>query len=589
VWPFEAVFLVCTLAAAGLVLSFLGRESGWPIGQALGNCLLLTQIYAAHFRHGDIFPIWSTTDAYGLGTPVLLYYQKAFFYVSGTLYVLLGTLKASLTVTIGLFLVVGSYGMRLALSTLTKRKGLMLLGAVGYLFTNYVFTDWIVRGDLAEFSALMIVPWLLFWCLRFVTTGRSSWLIIPTMVLLVDTHNAIALLSLFLLFVTLVVFLVRYGLGGLRKVAVRLVVSIGAVVLILAPMLVAELRFGHFYDPAKKVKDFAFVLNDFVNPIRYFYDGSYHWFTSTGPILTVQIDFAIWITLALALVAVLASWLRAKSHGTKLALGDYFDVAALAVLVPSMALYLLLQLRASGEVYRILSPLQVIDYPYRMLAFITPIGVVLVIAVAEALYRKYPGNRAIAGASVVWLASLILLSPLTAGGNANFQISIKVPHKGAIVTTPVPSTALFALPPHFVYGNALFANSGTMFAEYLPKVVRPNGTEVNPDYTIYNTLHQKGQLAQSLSSTHCSVVQPRDTPAESLQTSYTVTCSHPTWLALPISYNAYTDITIENANGTTSTVHYVHRRTDPRIIIYVDTTRPEVLHVSLPNIWRVLF
>jgi hypothetical protein len=303
----------------------------------------------------------------------------------------------------------------------------------------------------------------------------------------------------------------------------------------------------------------------------------------------VQIDFAIWITLALALVVVLASWFRAKTHRSDFRLGDYFDVAALAVLVPSMALYLLLQLRVTGEVYRILSPLEVIDYPYRMLAFITPIGVVLVIAVAEALYRKYPGNRAIAAGSVVWLASLILLSPLTAGGNANFQIAIKVPHKGVMVTTPVPSTALFTLPPYFVYGKSLFANSGTMFAEYLPKVVHPNGTEVNPDYTIYNNLHQKGQLAQSLSSAHCSVVQPSDTPAESLNTSYTVTCSRPTWLALPISYNAYTDITIENANGTRSTVHYVHHKTDPRIIIYVNTTRPEVLHVSLPNIWRVLF
>ena len=113
-WVFEVAYVVLLLTAVGLILSIVGRRSGWPISQAYYNELILVQLYAAHFRHLDFFPIWSSSDGLGLGTPVLLFYQKAFFYVSGMLFILFGgALKTVLVVSIGLFLVVGAYGMRL--------------------------------------------------------------------------------------------------------------------------------------------------------------------------------------------------------------------------------------------------------------------------------------------------------------------------------------------------------------------------------------------------------------------------------------------------------------------------------------------
>src|SRR5262249_15994900 len=154
-------------------------------------------------------------------------------------------------------------GMRLAIATLTPRKILLVAGSVGFLFTNYVFTDSLIRGDLPEFTAFMIVPWLLYWCLKLVTKGVASLLIVPIIVLLFDAHNAIALLSLFVLVITFVVFLLTAGLDGLRRNLWRLVVSFFGSVLILAPMLVAELRFNKFYDPATKVQDFNNIFATF--------------------------------------------------------------------------------------------------------------------------------------------------------------------------------------------------------------------------------------------------------------------------------------------------------------------------------------
>jgi hypothetical protein len=599
-WRYELVFFLSTLAAVVLILSYVYRRAGFPFTQAYGNDFLLTEIYAAHFRHGDIFPIWSTGDAYGLGSPVLLFYQKAFFYVSGTLYVLLGgALKTSLVLAIAVFLIIGSYGMRLAISTLTDRRVLVVVGSVGFLFTNYVFTDWLVRGDLPEFSALMIVPWLLYWCLKFVTKGVVSFLIVPIIILLVAAHNAIALLSVFLLAVTLAVFLASFGLYGLRRVWRRLAISVLGTTILLAPLAVAQLKFSNFYDPAVKVHSVdANVFVDFVDPIRYFYDGSYHWnapikggFASgpSGALFTVQLDFAIWVSILLGAALFLYWWTRARRRGSSFRLGAYFDLRVLAVLGASILIYLFLQLRISSGVYRVFAVLQVIDYPSRSLAFVTPIGVLLTVSIAEALFRKYPANRALVWLPAPWLASLVLLSPLTSTMLPPFGVTFKTPGTSANQKTYEVSTSFFALPKYSTVGKSLATFNGTLFGEYLPKTTNARGEEIPFVANLYTNFVLAGKAAQSLSPAQCSVSEPARTPIETLTVQLNVKCNRQTRLALPITYNAYTRITALNSDGRHRSVPYFHVQTDPRIIIDVPNDQKEVLQVSLPTIWRVLF
>ena len=46
-------------------------------------------------------------------------------------------------------------------------------------------------------------------------------------------------------------------------------------------------------------------------------------------------------------------------------------------------IYLFMQCRISYAVYEVLVPLKAIDYPFRMLSFIIPIGVVLTVVIAK--------------------------------------------------------------------------------------------------------------------------------------------------------------------------------------------------------------
>jgi hypothetical protein len=182
-----------------------------------------------------------------------------------------------------------------------------------------VFTDWLgPRGDLAEFSALMIVPWLLYWCLNVVKNRRVSFVLIPVVALLVNAHSAIALISLFTLVIALATFAVEAGFQGLRAVAWRLVIAVGGATLIAAPILVAELKFSQFYDPQTKNTAFGYAISQqFVSFGSYFYDGTHRWLDLYAQNVHdfVQIDFAIWVPIAAASIFVVASRVSARrSH-----------------------------------------------------------------------------------------------------------------------------------------------------------------------------------------------------------------------------------------------------------------------------------
>jgi hypothetical protein len=579
---YEVAYGALVLAAVALILSIVGRRSGWPIGQAFNNELILVQLYAAHFRHLDFFPVWSSTDGLGLGTPVLLFYQKAFFYVAGILFILFGgSLKPALVGTIGIYLVAGAYGMRLALGMVTKSRLLVAVGSVGFLFTNYVFTDWLVRGDLPEFSAMMIVPWLLYWCLELVKNRRVSLLLIPVLPLLVDAHSAIGLVSIFTLAVAVITFLTVAGWRGLRTVAPRLVVAVVGAGLLLAPTLLAEVRFAPYYDPTSKVTNNNHVSGEFVPFWSYFYNGGYRWLANTAH-LDLQIDFAIWIPIVLAGLAVLAYRLWAVRHPGRAGSGTGIDRASVAFLAVSLAVYLLLQWRAFLGVYRFVAPLEVIDYPYRMLAFIVPIGVIGVVMVADVFFRRFPHSAMPKLVAAAWLASLVLLSPVTATWRTTY----------GLLANPdqFPSTSLSAPPATMDYQSyrGIFSFNGMLYDEYLPKVYSSQGRELTDDGHLYTALHRHDYGAGPLSRVPCTVGVPTKSPLESLAMRFAVRCGGATRLALPVTYNAFSSVYVVGAGGKLRQITYHHVPTDPRMVIDVPSSTPETVVVHLPTLWGVL-
>ena len=580
-WVYELGYAVLVLGAASLILSLVGRSAGWPIGSSFTEQLIYVQLYAAHFRHLDFFPVWSTSDGFGLGTPALLFYHKTFFYVAGLILILLGgDLKATLIATIAIFLVVGAYGMRLALQMVTQSRLLQFVGSVGFLFTNYVFTDWLTRGDLPEFSAMMIVPWLLYWCLNLVRYRRVSLLLIVIVPLLVDGHSAIGLLAIFTLLIAMITFVARFGTEGLRAITPRLIVAVAGATVLLVPTLLADLRFTNYYDPAVKVTHYDEVSTNFRSFGSYFYDGSFRWLAGTHEL--VQIDFAIWIPIAVALIAAATFWAVSGTRPDRTSWGRRFDMPCILMLLACLVVYLALQLRAFYWVYEVLTPLQAIDFPSRMLAFITPIGVILVISLANAAMLSNPSSSGPRLIALAWMISLIVLSPLTSTWTANYGLLASPGHFPSMGDSAVPRYV------DFQKFTGLFTLNGILFQEYLPKVYGAQGRELYDDTHLYQALHSHDHGAQSLSDVPCSVAVPTRVPLESLSLTFKVRCQGPTRLALPVTFNAYSSVFLESRGETLRQIPYHHSQSDPRMIIDVPSSKSAVVVVHLPTLWSVL-
>jgi hypothetical protein len=441
---------------------------------------------------------------------------------------------------------------------------------------------------------MMVVPWLLYWCLNLIKNRRASFLIVPIMVLLVTTHNAIAMLSIITLVIALVTFAVAAGVSGLRAVAVRLVAWVGLTTVVLAPMLVAQLRLSDSYDPATKVRAFGGdVSHNFYSLGLYFYDTSYRWLGSNPASHPVspQLDFALWIPIGVAIVGGAAVLARGRLRGSRPMFWRHLDAPALAFLALTLGAYGYLQLRSSLWVYDIISPLRVIDYAFRMLSFITPICVLIVAAIANAIWARYPGGnirKVLAAASALWLVALVLLSPVTRPFRTDYGLldRLATGGRGAAHNYQFPPTSLFDAPAYVHYGRGWGL---LLYGEYLPKVLGPSGKELYTDGPLYNSLFKSSRQTSALGGGRCSVSEPPRTAFETSEIRLTVQCGGATRLALPVSYNTYTKVYAEGADKKLHPVRYLHVPTDPRIVVSVPASGSEDLVVRLPTLGDVLF
>jgi hypothetical protein len=127
--------------------------------------------------------------------------------------------------------------------------------------------------------------------------------------------------------------------------------------------------------------------------------------------------------------------------------------------------------------------------------------------------------------------------------------------------------------------------------EYLPDVQSGHGSskDAGPTLLLYQHLFSTQTEAESLTRATCTVMEPAITDFEALHYQLTVRCSRSTELALPISYNAYTEIDMREPGGRQQRLRELHVPSDPRIVIRISSDKPEVLLVSLPTLWTTLF
>lgn len=553
-------------AAAIVSLSPVLRHTGWPLNHDFANSMHRVEVYAAHFRRGDVFPIWSASDGYGLGSALPLYYQKLFYYITATVFVIIGGhVKACILLGLFTFFMVGAYGMKRCVALLSSSRLLTYSAPIAFIFTNYTYTNWLVRGDMAEFSAAMLIPWITWWCLKLLRDKEIHYSLIIIMLALFFAHNAIAMLATAMIGVALVMH-VSSDRKNLRVTVYRLLVSACAGAVVLAPLFLIQLEFSRFYDPSVKITESGYTPDGHFLPwTHYFYDPNYHWLHNWST-LTPQIDFGITFgvigLVILPVIYALAGQKKRSLLNQKLQFSIFLSTC--------FVLYLFLQFPISRVAYDAIKPLQLIQFPWRMLSLITPLGLLLCVLFFDFNFMRRRRSRTATAAVGLWLGSFILLSPVFAGFHYPFM-----------------SPSRYDAPQSdMLYHENLFLEAG----EYLPKTYWPNGQEYDlyKMNVTYAYLYRSRNLVNyTQADAGCSYKQAY-TPFESPSLRYRFYCQSTTGVLLPVSYSDYLRVYSLGKDGLEKPLSYGKIKTDSRTLVTIHGGQPLTVRIVLPTWTHVL-
>jgi hypothetical protein len=468
---------------AGLTLEPLwGRES-WPENHEHAAFILREKIYIEHFRFHDFFPIWSSVDNDGFGSPQPLFYHKLFYLAAAWLFVAAGSLKVAIVLAVFLFLLIGAFGMQRMLQDLVVSRLASVAGGLALIAANYTVTNWLVRGALAEFSAAMLVPWALQYFARTAREGRVHPGLAISLGLIYLSHSVI---FFYLILLCSAAFLVLFAVGKTRLRILPVKFLLFPFVLFAAitvPYLLPMSVFAKEYD-IRRIVPSQYHPNNQMHPLmQYLWDSEWV-FGRTWQSFTVQLDFPVTCLISIGLISLLHN--RISSHSWKKQVSVSGQIAPIVVVGIFAAV---LQTRIASSFYNHFPGAAFIQFPWRLLALITPIAIMVGLYVTE---RELP-NRVVK----VFLGIFIVSMLFNCGAFAPIRYG-RLPQFDAPLV------------------NIRFS----AFSEYVPKAVSL------PPYT-------KEQVWANAQASGCSVESDAFN-REAETTDFRVTCANPVQIALPV-------------------------------------------------------
>lgn len=373
----RACVALIAYAILARLLTWAAFEAGWPANHERLAPFERVETYRRAFAAHDWLPLWTPYPAAGHGSAMPLIYHRLFSGFGGLLALKLGAVRATRW-SLVMALALGGYGMHRAAATLGARPGIRLAAGVLFVTSPYVLTDWLVRGAVAEFSAMMVLPWFLGALVRF-SRGEAVGVRLGLLgALLFHAHSMICLFALPMPVIAGLVAIARPGRPGCgsRAAAVMRVgfaaAQFAAIFLVLTgPFLLAiDLVRSRF---RFEVLDTFHAAHEYTPMARHLLENLD--FGANIKPFSVEIGVAIVVLCVGFGFAVLTTRTRVASR-------------PFVFLALSLVLYGFLLHPSSTWIYYRLPGAALLQFPWRLLVFLAPIGVLLASAMAQALLRS---------------------------------------------------------------------------------------------------------------------------------------------------------------------------------------------------------
>ncbi len=541
------LFIILSLICVMIAISPVYNHSGWPMNHEEWSFFDRIRIYSLHFRYLDFIPLWSTNDGMGMGTPLPLFYHKLFYYVAGIFYLIAGSMKVTVLITIAIFMLLGCLGLYKCCRVFDIDKVPSFLFANCIVFLNYTFTNWFVRGAMAEFSATMLVPYLLFWCLNILKIQQFSYAIVPILIAMYLSHSIIAYFGCFILFFALVIAII-YHPANFKVYLKRSMISIFSFFLILSIYFIPMCLLSNFYN-ISKIQNATYQPVYQFKPFKdYFFDKQYKWLDKWET-YSVQLDFNI-ICLTIAAIVLILYFKKTKNHTFERHHDNNNQL--LVFIIISEIFLLLMQCRFSNILYEIIPGANFIQFPWRLLSYIQVFNLLLLVA----LLRKnvFSNSNIFSFAVVTFILVLGNYPPLFNKTNYDWFSSKFIEEQRKEYRT---------------FG----------IGEYMPDVANLPSESVKNVQSFFTDLSSKG--IETMRG-QCNI-SFNDTPKqESLSRRYMVHCKSAAIVAFPINFSGLEWI-YSTTPGIKQKIYWYRTNLDPRLRIIL----PEgeyCLQIHLPQI-----
>ena len=480
-------------------------HSGWPANHDGTAQVARMAAILDQWRLGHAIPVWSTHLQGGYGSPLPALYHKTSMYASAAVLGLTGSVKAALVVPVLGFLVLGFAGVCLCVRQWAGGRHAWVgwVGGAALLASNYATTDWLVRGAFAELVAMMLLPWLVAWCLRLIETGRWSRWIGPLLALLALSHAGLAYFALVPLVLAAGLALARWRTAARHWVLPGLQ-SIGICTVLLLPWLLPMMAMGAFARVDRLLVPGFVPRNNHMPADLLLWDPGWTW-GATWMGATIQLDTVpLLLAVAYGVLVVASAW-RRKPGSTE---GTGSPMAAL-FLVGTLSAMFWLQTAWAHRVYEELPGAQFLQFSWRLLAYLTVVSVVC--ACMALLWMA--GRGGVAGRG--WSAA--------AGGAA----------LAMVVATAAPKLGSAWLAYDWLSAEILEAERGSddyaAFGEFLPRM---HGATRSDD--LMAPWGEMKVIMGRYDPAACDAMPTALLPTEQRTRSWHVRCAEADWTTLPV-------------------------------------------------------
>lgn len=377
------IYLALTLCCFGIYMPMLFLD-GWPYNHEYLSMFERVEIFKISFENSNFFPLWTPFAQGGYGSPFPFFYHRLYNTVAGLLSWITDSTYWSVKISIPLLSSMGAIGMYQCTLEINSSKKYAFISALLLITSNYSMTDWFVRGAFAEYTAFMLIPWLICFCLQCIDKRNkfpkiTAILMSLTLSLIFYAHSIIFYYAAFLI---LILIFIRFShiKQILLSTFLTFVFTFPYIYLIISNK--GEFNFGNLLTESLRVE------NNFKSLGRYIIDTEFNW-GGTWNSYSVEIGRTITITLLclvilISLVKIMLIFKSQKKIMTFNFSSHENEIQKKAIFISvSLLFFILLQTKGSIWFYELVPYSEYIQFPWRLLSYITVFIILALIFVID--------------------------------------------------------------------------------------------------------------------------------------------------------------------------------------------------------------